>query len=188
MFRRVADPGRARTSRGPIQERAHPHRASSVRRHALAGQLLYRVLVLGKMRQPHAAQHFRRLGKLDVFVADDLYTVTPRVEEIKKRTGQWVHARLRQRLADGVLVIHDESKMTAVVSGLGATLLQREELIAQIDKGRGLAPTAKVEVEEATVERQRLIDITDLKSDMVETDSARFLFLGHSLTESESRG
>jgi hypothetical protein len=37
--------------------------------------------------------------------------------------------------------------MTAVVSGLGATLLQREELIAQIDKGRSLAPTAKVEVE-----------------------------------------
>src|SRR4051794_5758853 len=53
--------------------------------------------------------------------------------------------------------------MTAVVSGLGATLLPREELIAQIDKGRGLAAAAKVEVEEATVERQRLIDITDLK-------------------------
>jgi hypothetical protein len=54
--------------------------------------------------------------------------------------------------------------MTAVVGGLGAALLEREELIAQIYKGRGLAPAAKLEVEQATVERQRLIDITDLKS------------------------
>ena len=69
--------------------------------------------------------------------------------------------------------------MTAVVGGLGAALLEREELIAQIDKGRGFAPAAKLEIEQATVKRQRLIDITDLKSDMVETDGARFLGLGH---------
>ena len=74
-------------------------------------------------------------GELDVFVADDLYTVAPRVDEIEKLTGQRVHTRLRQRAADGVLVIDHESKMTVVVGGLGAALLEREELIAQIDEG-----------------------------------------------------
>jgi hypothetical protein len=47
------------------------------------------------MRQPHAAQHVRCLGELDVVVADDLYTVAPRIEEIEKLTGQRVDARLR---------------------------------------------------------------------------------------------
>jgi hypothetical protein len=81
-------------------------------------------------------------------------------------------------VVDGVLVIDYESKMTAVVGGLGAALLECEELIAQIDEGRGLAPAAKLEVEQATVERQRLIDITDLESDIVEADRARFLCMG----------
>jgi hypothetical protein len=52
-------------------------------------------------------------------------------------------------------------------------------------RGFALVTVARrLEVEQATVERQRLIDITDLKSDMVETDGARFLFLGHSCLRS----
>ena len=82
------------------------------------------------MRQSHAAQHVRRLRELDVFVADDLYSVAPRVEEIEKLTGQRVDAGLRQRTADRVLVINHEFKMTAVVGSLGVALLEREELIA----------------------------------------------------------
>ena len=82
------------------------------------------------MREPHAAQHVRRLGELDVVVADDLYAVPPRVEEIEELTGQRVHARLCQRLADGVLVIDHESKMAAGVGGLLTALLQRQELVA----------------------------------------------------------
>jgi hypothetical protein len=50
VFRRIADPRpRPYTPVAPIQERAHPHRGSSARRHALADKLIYRVLVLGKM-------------------------------------------------------------------------------------------------------------------------------------------
>jgi hypothetical protein len=65
--------------------------------------------------------------------------------------------------------------VTAVVSGLRTALLQREELVAQIDECRSLALTAKFEVEQATVERQGLFDVTDLESDMIETDGTRFL-------------
>ena len=87
------------------------------------------------MRQSHAAQDVRRLSELDVVVADDLYSVAPRVEEIEKLTGQRFDASLRQRAADRLLVIDHESKMTAVIGGLGAALLEREELITQVDEG-----------------------------------------------------
>src|SRR5215467_2698665 len=105
------------------------HRSALAEPHALVGQFLHRLLVLGKMRQPHSAQDVRRLGELDVVVAYDLDTVAPRVEEIKKLTRQWIHARVRQGAADGILVIDHESKMTAVVGRLLAALLEGEELI-----------------------------------------------------------
>src|SRR6478672_3626658 len=81
--------------------------------------------------------------------------------------------------ADCVLVVDHETKMTAVVGALGAALLQREELIAQIDERRGLALAAQFELEQAAIERQRLLDIADLESDVVETDGARFNWLWH---------
>jgi hypothetical protein len=49
--------------------------------------------------------------------------------------------------------------MTAAVGSLRAALLERDKLIAEIDEGRGFAPAAKFEFEQATVERNRLIDI-----------------------------
>src|SRR5512132_4459406 len=131
------------------------------------------------MRQPHAAQHVRRLRELDIVVPDDLDAVAPRIEKIEKRTRQRFDAGVCQRVADGVLVIDHTPKMTAVVSGLRTALLQREELVAQIDECRSLALTTKFEVEQATVERQGLFDVTDLESDMIETDGVRFLCFGH---------
>jgi len=56
------------------------------------------------MRQTHAAQHVRRLGELDVIIADNLYAVTPRIEKIEKRPGQRFNTRVRQRLADCILL------------------------------------------------------------------------------------
>ena len=86
------------------------------------------------MRQPHAAQDVRGLGELDVRVADDLDAVAPRVEEVEKRTRQRLDAGVGERGADGLLVVDDESDVTAVVGRLAAALLQREELVAQVDE------------------------------------------------------
>src|SRR5262245_9947371 len=154
-------------------------RVASVRGHALVLELLDRALVLRQMGEPHPAQHVRRLGELDVVVADDLYSVTPGIAEIEEAAGERLDPRRRQRAAYRVLVVDHETKMTAVVGGLGAALLQRQELVAQIDEGRGLALATQFEVEQATVECQRLLDIADLESDMVETDGARFFCLRH---------
>ena len=117
-------------------------------------------------------QHVRRLGELDVVVPDDLDAVAPRIEEVEKRTRQRFDAGVSQRFADSVLIIDHKAKMAVIVGWLGAALLQREELVAQIDEGRSLALAAKLEVEQATVESQSLFDVTDLESDMVETNGA----------------
>jgi hypothetical protein len=58
--------------------------------------------------------------------------------------------------------------MTAVVGRLLAALLQRDELVAEIDEGVGVAPAAQLEREQATVEGERGIDVADLQRHMVE--------------------
>ena len=104
------------------------------------------------MRKPHTAEYIRRLGELDVVIADDLDAVAPRVEKIEKLTGQRLHTRLGQRLPHRFLVIDDKSEMTAVVGSLPAAFLKRQELIAEIDESRVLALTAQFEVKQAIVE------------------------------------
>src|SRR2546423_1348469 len=106
------------------------------------------------MRQPHTAQYVRRLGELDVVVADDLDAIAPRIEKVEEPAGQWSNARAGQRLAHGLLVVDHESEMAAVVGGLGTALLEREKLVAEIDEGRSAALAAKLEIEQPRVESQ----------------------------------
>jgi hypothetical protein len=63
---------------------------------ALVRKFLDRLRVLGKMRQPHAAQHIGRLGELDVVVAYDFETITPGVAEIEERAGDHLDAGFEQ--------------------------------------------------------------------------------------------
>src|SRR5262245_60085379 len=142
--------------------------------HALLRKLLDRFLVLGEMRQSHATQHVRRLGELNIVVADDFDAVAPRIPKVEKRAGQWFDPGSGQLLADRLLVIDHETEMAAVVGGLLTPLLQREELIAKIDERCCLALAAQLEFEQAAVERQSRIDVADLESDVIETDGTRF--------------
>src|ERR1700682_1938318 len=104
------------------------------------------------MRQSHAAQHVRRFGELNVVVPDDLYPVAPGIEKVEKRSRQGLDARVDQCLMSDLLVIDDKSKMTAVVGGLCPALLERNELVPEIDECHGIAFASKFEVEHATVE------------------------------------
>src|SRR2546426_8107037 len=108
------------------------------------------------------------LGELNVVVTDDFYTIAPRVQEIEKRAGQGLDVCVGQRLADRLLVIDDKAKMTAVVGRLRAAPLERNELVAKIDKGGSSALASKREVEQAAIEGQSGFDVTDLQSDMIE--------------------
>src|SRR5262249_12927832 len=131
------------------------------------------------MRQPHPAQHVRRLGELNIVVADDLDAVAPRIAEIEEWARQRLDARSRERAAHRLLVVDHEAEMAAVVGRLLAALLQRDELIAQIDEGRGLALAAQLELEQPAIEGQRLLDIAHLERNMIEPDGARFPCFRH---------
>src|SRR5262249_47531704 len=108
-------------------------------RHALGGQLLLGAGVLGQPRQPHAAQHVGGLGDRDVAVADDLDPVAPGVAEIEERSGQQLDARRLQRPPRRLLVVDHEAEMPAIVGRLLASLLEGDELIAEIDERHGPA-------------------------------------------------
>jgi hypothetical protein len=86
--------------------------------------------LLEKVRQSHAPQDVRRLGELDVVVADDLHTIAPGVTEIKKRSWQHLDTDIGQRLADRLWVVHHEPEVPTIVCGLTASFLKREELVA----------------------------------------------------------
>src|SRR5262249_6146673 len=114
--------------------------------------------------------------------------IAPGVEEIEEAAGQRLDAGCRERAANRVLVVDHEAEMAAVVGRLLTALLQRQELVAQIDEGRGLALAAQLEIEQAAGEGERLLDIADLESDMVETDGARLPCFRHgSLRQSGAR-
>ena len=63
--------------------------------------------------------------------------------------------------------------MPAVIGGLFASRLQRDELVAKIDEGHRLALAAQLKVEEAGVECQRFLDLHDFQRYVVEADGTR---------------
>jgi len=69
--------------------------------------------------------------------------------------------------------------MPAVISGLFASRLQRDELVAKIDEGHRLALAAQLKIEDAAIECQRFLDIADFQRYMVETDGARLCGANH---------
>jgi hypothetical protein len=86
---------------------------------------------------------------------------------------------LLQGRAYGLLVIDHQSEVPAVIGRLPAALLKGEELVAEIDEGSVFALAAQLDVEQPTVEFQRLVDVADLDRNVIEADSARFLGFGH---------
>jgi hypothetical protein len=74
--------------------------------------------------------------------------------------------------------------MSAIVGRLFATLLQRDELVAQVDEGHGVALGAKFEGKQATVERERLFNVGNLERDVIETHEAWFPKYSHRFLQS----
>jgi hypothetical protein len=62
--------------------------------------------------------------------------------------------------------------MAVVVRRLPAALGERDELVAQVDERHPPGSSAQLEVEEAAVERKRLLDVAHLESDVVHAQQA----------------
>src|ERR1700682_1497545 len=69
--------------------------------------------------------------------------------------------------------------MTSIVGGLCTAFLERNELVSQIDERHGSAFASKFKIEQPTVESQSRFDVTDLESDMIETDDTRLCCFRH---------
>src|ERR1700757_4692617 len=110
------------------------------------------------MRQAHAAQHIGCLGELNIVVTNDLHSVAPGVPKIEEWTVNYGNTGCLECLAGRLLVVHDETEVSAIVGGLPAALLQGNKLIAQVDEGHGVTLAAQFEFEETAIERQRLVD------------------------------
>jgi hypothetical protein len=98
--------------------------------HTFLGQFLFRILVFGKVRETHPAQHVRRLGELDVLIADDLNPITPGVAKVEETSGEQRDTSRLERLVSRLLVIDDQTEMATIVRGLLTAFLKRNKLIA----------------------------------------------------------
>ena len=72
--------------------------------------------------------------------------------------------------------------MAVDVAVFGADLRQVDELVAHVDEGVGLALAAQLEVEDAAIEGERLLDVADLDGDVVHADHPGLLHCGFSCT------
>jgi hypothetical protein len=116
----------------------------------------------------------RRLRELDVAIADHLDVVPPRVLEAEPaacRPGREPFSPYT--LSHRFLVVDDEPEVATAVGRLGSALLERDELVAQIDERHPGAPAAKLErPEDPLPERKRLLEVANLERDMVDPDRA----------------
>ena len=97
--------------------------------HALLGQFLLGMLVLGEVGQAHSTQHIGGLSELDIVVADDLDAVAPGIAKIEEGPTNKGDASGIERFAGRLLVIDHEPDMTSIVRGLSSPFLQGDELV-----------------------------------------------------------
>ncbi len=74
----------------------------------------------------------------------------------------------------GGLVVDDEAEVPLAVDVRVRVAGERDELVAHVDERHLRADaTAQLELEEAAVPRERLVDVADLERDVVDPDEAR---------------
>ena len=137
---------------------------------ALVAQLAKRLAGLLEVCELHAFEDARRLRELDIPVVHDLPVVAPRVEEVV--TPDHPSSRLARAADDLRLVVDDEAVVTRG-HGRGG-LLERDELVAEIDERHVPTPPAQVEpIDELPEELEHLVQVADLDGDVVDADEPR---------------
>ena len=75
----------------------------------------------------------------------------PRVAEVAQWPFPFVRRRLVKRSTNGLLIVHNQTKMTTVVGGLFASLLQGNEPVAKIDEGHLVVFAAQLKFEQTPI-------------------------------------
>jgi len=101
--------------------------------------------------------------------------VAPKIEEVEPAPREDAGAGLFQRVPGGVEIVDDEPDVPVRVGLLRAAGRQRDELVAHVDKGHAPSAAAQREVEDPSVEVERLVDVPDLHGYVVHTDQSSAL-------------
>src|SRR5206468_6922028 len=137
---------------------------------ALLAELRERPIRLVQAVQAHAAKDIWRLRELDVAVVHDLDVVAPGVEEVEPAARLDLDAGGYERLARRLFVVDDEAEVACVVGGLRPAFRKRDELVAHVDEGHAPRAATQLEVEDPTVELERVVDALDLERNVVDAD------------------
>ena len=99
--------------------------------------------------------------------------IAPGIDEVDRPRSLHGHSLFLELSSHGVLVVDDKPKVPRAVGRLGASLHEREELIAHVDEGRLCARApAKLHVKETLVPSQSLVDVGDLERHVVDSDQS----------------
>src|SRR5919107_6321697 len=140
---------------------------------AFPAQFLERLLRLLQTTQAHALQDLWRFGELYLRVVDDLPVVAPRVEEVEAPARKYLNPHLPQGATDDPPVVDHHPDMPVIVWGAALAFRERDELVPRVYKSHPRSAAPQLYLEEAPVELQRLLDVPDLESDVVEPDEPR---------------
>src|SRR5262249_7053909 len=127
----------------------------------------------------------------DIVIADNLNAVAPWVAEVEERALEQGNPGSPEGGARRLLIVDHEAEMAAIVRRLFAPFLKGDELVAQIAESHRVTLAAQLNLEEAAIEHQRLLDVSHLQRDVVEAHDARLCRLSHQtllLCQSEAQG
>jgi hypothetical protein len=95
----------------------------------------------------------------------------PRVEEVQASARKYLRIlHLPEGLPQDLTVIHDHPDVAAAIPVLRSGLREGYEPVGSVYKGHARAAAAQPEIEEPTVELQRLVDVDNLNCHVVEAD------------------
>ena len=154
--------GRARGNR--LERRDTP---SAVGIDSLGAELVARPGGLPEV-ELEAPQDRRRLRELHLVVLHDLDEVAPRIAKVETTAAEDLDSRRLERPPRRVLVVDDEPEVAVLVGRLRAPLRERDELVAHVDERHPVRAAAQRELEQLTVERERLVDVADLERDVID--------------------
>src|SRR5215210_5496664 len=149
--------------------------ADSLGGEAFPAQFFERLLRLLQTLVAHALEDLGGFGELDLRVVNDLPLVAPRVEEVKASARHDLYPHLLERPPDHPPVVYHHPDVPVFVGGAVLALGERDELVSCVYERHPGSASPQLDLEEASVELERLLYVPDLDGDVVEPDELRAL-------------
>jgi hypothetical protein len=104
--------------------------------------------------------------------------VAPRVAEVQAAPAEQLGPGLLGQLADALAIVDDQPEVAGAIRRLRAPGGEHEELVAHVEEGHVPSAATQLELEDAPVEVEPLLEVVDLEDDVVDADEARLVCHG----------